>query len=107
MLLSRNIDDFPSPRWLVPSGVMDQLPDGAQFRPGMNAIRFPRPSMPADCKTAGQRKQWVRDCMVLKARQEGMSLREIAEAMDMPLTSVCRALKRCRERLRQLGGEST
>jgi hypothetical protein len=90
-------DDDPSPRWMKPSGSLDELPDGAHVH-DLHAISpWERPSTP-EMRTPGQKKRYARDLAILAGRQNGMSIRKLASSFDLDPKAIRNILKGLRQR---------
>jgi hypothetical protein len=92
-------DDFPAPREMVPSGKMDELPDGAHTLPdlrGMLDLSILTP--PPDLKTRRQKKQFLVDREIHALHKAGFSMRKIARETRQTLPAVQRSIERIRSR---------
>jgi hypothetical protein len=92
-------DDFPAPREMVPSGKMDELPDGAHRMMdlrGMLDLSVLTP--PADLKTRRQKKQYLVDRVIHPLHQAGFSVRTIAKKTGQTRMAVQRSIERIRDR---------
>jgi hypothetical protein len=95
------LDDDRAPRHFVPSGKMDRLPDGGQFRSTAYEMTGKHeretPSMPAGLRTGRQRKQFELDLGMLRKHQDGQTITAIAAWYDVPRTRVYEGIERCKK----------
>jgi DNA-binding NarL/FixJ family response regulator len=94
----RRLDDFPASRQEVPSGKMDRLPDGAHRMPDLRGqADYDLGPLP-ELRTRKQKKRAARDRAILKARKQGLSLREIGDGMNLHHTTILKVIRKDRAR---------